>query len=250
MKNKGLAALAVLLCTATPAFAAWDPSGSVDIGFRRDRESKSFDLGGPVDKIRLRAEQGDMECRTVDATFGNGRSRSIFNGRLRGGETRIIDLPGNDRQVRRLSFTCGAQDRRGGIISIAADIGNHRADWQRRWSGILNWTSNMANDWRLIGSEAFEGRNDSESSFAGRQGMRIDSIALKPLDADARCSRVTATFSNGRSQNLALRNGDLLSREQFEKLDVPGDMRNLRSLDLRCRATNARRVTIQIFTSH
>ena len=58
MKNKGLAALAVLLCTATPAFAAWDPIGSVDIGFRRDRESKSFDLGGPVDKIRRTGRYG------------------------------------------------------------------------------------------------------------------------------------------------------------------------------------------------
>jgi hypothetical protein len=256
MKNKGLAALAMLMCAATPAMADWDPIGSVDIGYRRDRERASFDLGGPVDRIRLRAEQGDVNCRSVDATFGNGRSRSIFNGSLRGGETRTIDLPGNERQLRRLSFTCGAQDRRGGIISIAADIGNHRADWQRgpdwqrRWSGILNWTSEIANDWQMIGSKRFEGRNDTETSFAGRRGMRIDSIALKPLDADARCSRVTANFQNGRSQDLALRNGDLLRRGQIEKLDLPGDMRNLRSLDMRCRATDARGVTIQIFTSH
>jgi hypothetical protein len=36
---------------------------------------------------------------------------------------------------------------------------------------------------------------------------------------------------------------------QYYKIDLPGDQRNLTSLNLRCRATDARRVTVQIFTS-
>ena len=60
-------------------------------------------------------------------------------------------------------------------------------------------------------------------------------------------TRVTACFYNGKTQNLALHNGDLLRQSQYEKLDLPGDTRDLASLDMRCRAGNARHVTIQIF---
>ena len=43
--------------------------------------------------------------------------------------------------------------------------------------------------------------------------------------------------------------GDVLRQGQYYKVDLPGDMRNLRSLDLSCHAQGARRVTIQIFVS-
>jgi hypothetical protein len=60
---------------------------------------------------------------------------------------------------------------------------------------------------------------------------------------------VTATFANGSTQNLAIHNGDMLRQGEFNSLDLPGDKRNVTSLYMKCRATDARRVTIQIFTS-
>jgi hypothetical protein len=122
-------------------------------------------------------------------------------------------------------------------------------DWQRQWARVFNWGSNAINDWQMVGSESFDGRGDRETSYTGLRGRRVDAVALKPLEADARCSRVVAHFDNGKSQVLALHNRDTLRRGEFEKLDLPGDVRNLASLDMRCSAVNARRVTIQVFTS-
>lgn len=34
-----------------------------------DSESRSFDLGGPVERLQLVAERGDVKCRTVDGTL-------------------------------------------------------------------------------------------------------------------------------------------------------------------------------------
>jgi hypothetical protein len=256
MNRTRLAALAAVLCVgaAAPAFADWDNIGSVSVNHRSDRDTRFFDLGGPVDSLSLRAQGSDIDCRGVNATFRNGKTRQVYSGRLYAGRATNVDLPGRDRNIRRLAFNCRAQDRSGGTIRIAADIGSHRDEWRRNpnfarvWARMFNWGSNAMNNWRYIGQESFEGRRDSENAFTGWRGRNVDSIALKPLDANARCSRVTATFGNGRARDLNVDNGDRMRQGQYYKINLPGDNRNLTSLNLRCRATDARRVTIQIFT--
>ncbi len=274
MSKSKLALLATLLClgATAPAFADWDNIGSVDVSGRgdrgrdygdrdrgrdrgMDRDSKSFHLGGPVERLQLTADRGDVYCRSVRANFGNGRAAEIFHGDLRAGRPANIDLPGDARTLSDLDFVCTAQDRRGATIRITADVGHYRDTWRRNpdfdrtWSRMFNWGSNAINNWQMIGSASFEGRDDSESSYAGWNGRRTDAIALKPLESDARCSRVTARFERSRSQDLNVNNGDVLRRGQFYKLDLPGNMRNLKSLDMNCHAMGARRVTLQIFTS-
>jgi hypothetical protein len=257
MYGTRLAVLAAVLCAgaATPAFADWDSIGSVNISHGRDRGVRNFDLGGPVDRLQLRVENNGVECRSVNATFGNGTTRQIFSGRLYENRPTTIDLPGNNRNIRRLAFNCSAGQWRDATIRIAADIGSHRAEWQRNpdfgrvWARMFNWGSNAVNNWRYVGQKSFEGRRDSESAFTGWRGRDTNAIALKPLDASARCSRVTATFKNGRTRVLNVNNGDFMRQGQYYKIDLPGNQRNLTSLNLRCRATDARRVTMQIFTS-
>lgn len=257
MNKTRLAVFAALLCAgaATPALADWNNIGSVDVSQGRDRDMRTFNLGGPVDQLRLRAEDGDVYCRAVNATFGNGATRQVFSGRLDQNRATNVDLPGNNRNITRLAFNCSADRRGGATIRIAADIGSHRAEWQRNpdfartWANVFNWGSNAVNNWQYTGQVSFEGRRDSESAFTGWRGRNTTSVALKPLDASARCSRVTAMFGNGRTQNLDVNNGDYMRQGQYYKIDLPGDQRNLTSLNLRCRATDARRVTVQIFTS-
>ena len=285
MKNTTRMVLALLLCAAaTPALADWDNIGSVNVDFGRDRDTKDFRLGGPVERLQLTADGSDIACRSVRADLGrdNGRDNrmgpgndrrgsdndrrgfgndrrgggtEIFSGTLRRGQATNIDLPGEARTLAGLTFNCTAMDRRGGVIRIVADVGHYRGDWQRgpdwqrSWSRMFNWGSNAINDWQMIGSESFEGRGDTESSFAGLRGRGADAVALKPLEADARCVRVRASFGNRGTQNLDVNRGDVLRRGQFYKLDLPGDRRNLQSLTLNCRAEGARRVTIQLFVS-
>jgi hypothetical protein len=257
MNRTHLAVLAAVLCAgaATPALADWSSIGSVNVRHGRDRDVRTFDLGGPVDRLQLRVEDNAVECRSVNATFGNGTTRQIFSGRLYENRPTTIDLPGNNRNIKRLSFTCSAGKWHDATIRIAADIGSHRDEWRRNpnfgrvWAHMFNWGSNAVNNWQYVGQERFEGRRDSESAFTGWRGRSTNAIALKPLDASARCSRVTARFHNGRTRDLNVNNGDFMRQGQYYKIDLPGDQRNLTSLNLRCRATDARRVTVQIFTS-
>ena len=272
MKKLAICA-ALLLGTAAPAFAAWHEIGTIRVNPGQDRDVRNFDLGGPVDRLQLRAEGADIRCRAVTARYGNGRTQTVFQGDLTEDMPVSVNIPGNGRNITRLTFECRAErqignrrgdrddrrrDRRGAgdaSIVVVADVDRYRKEWRRNpryqseWSNVFNWGSDMINDWKLLSTVSFEGRGDVESSYAGWHGDNVDAVALKPLDADVRCSRVTARFGKGSAQPLNVNNGDLMRRGQYYKLDLPGRARDLASLDMRCRATNAASVKVQIFTS-
>jgi hypothetical protein len=248
--------LSAALLASGPAWAQWNDIGRVDIRHNGERLTRDIRFGGPVERLQLTAEGGDVFCRDVRATFGNGRTRAVFHGTLHEHRGQPVDLPGGERDVRSLTFRCGAVHDRNAAIRVSADIGRYRDTWRRSpdfgrmWAKTFNWGSNLVNDWQYIGTESFEGRRDSESSFAGFRGRHVDALALKPLNADARCMRVVAHFRGGRDRPLDVNRGDRMRRGQYYKLDLPGGYRNLESLSLRCQAADARRVQIQIFTSH
>jgi len=272
MKNTAIAALAAALCLGTAASAVaqpsrWDNLGTVTIDGRwspgpdrpgpggMDRDMRRFDLGGPVERLQFRADRSDIECRSIRAMFANGRSNQIFQGRLRQGRPVNVDMPGIARDLRALSFTCASLDRRDALIHISADVGRYRGDWMRgpnwrgTWSRMFNWGSDAIHNWQMVGRESFEGRGDTEMVFTGLRGRRTDAIALMPVNADARCSTVTARFANGRTQRLNLREGEVLRRGVYNQVDLPGNVRDLTALALRCRATNAASVTVNIYTA-
>jgi hypothetical protein len=252
-----LPVLAALFClgAAPAAFAAWDNIGRVDVGFRGDRVVRDVRFGGAVEGLQLRAEGDDITCRSVRARFGNGADREVFRGRIRRGDSVTVDLPGDRRNLRNLSFRCAADHPGRAGIRVVADVGRYRDEWRRNpdfdrlWARTFNWGSDLVNDWQYLGSEDFRGRGDRETRFAGWKGRRIDALALKPVGADARCSRVVAVFRNGRSQPLDVNRGDFLRQGQYYKLDIPGDRRNLEAISLACRPMNGRQVSVQIFAS-
>ena len=149
---------------------------------------------------------------------------------LRQGRPTNIDMPGFARNLNGLTFACASMDRRDAMIRISADVGRESFG-----HGLV------------VGEE--RGRGDVEMTYVGLRGRHVDSIALMPVNADARCSGVTARFDNGRSQMLNLRNGNVLRRGVYTQVDLPGNYRNLDSIALRCRAAGANSVTIKIYAS-
>jgi len=268
-RSQLLAITAVLFSTvALPASAAWDRIGSVDFGFRNDRATEYGNFGGSVEAIMLLARDSDVQCNNVTATFGNGQTREVFRGFLRRNREVALDLPGQNRLVRRLDFDCHAMSRRGGTIDISADIGRFQAewrrspDWDRVWSRTFNWgpPARIAGDryvtrpldtagWITLGTENFEGRFDREATFTGWRGRSVESIGLRPLNDDARCRSVTATFANGERRTLAIDNGDMLIENRVHTIDIPGLRRDITRVDMNCHAEHGGAVAIQVLAS-
>src|SRR5258706_13068768 len=287
MKTTRLVALAAVLCAgvALPASAAWDRIGSVEFSPRNDHETTYGNFGGPVEALSLRARNLPVACNNVTATFGNGMTRWVFHGVLAPGRDVTVDLPGERRLVRRLDFNCRALAPRPATVDIAADVGRYQAewrrspDWDRMWSRMFNWDNNrngydrygynndrygnndrVGNDryvtgrldtsgWITLGSEEFNGRNDHEMTFGGWRARDVSSIALRPMNDDARCTNIRATFANGETRDLNIGEGTVLRQNRVNTIDLPGDRRNVQRIDMTCHAEHGGMVTMQVLAS-
>lgn len=275
MRDYWLTAVSVLLMSsafgsayaADPPRAGMENLGTVDISGRPDRDIVYNRFGGPVEGLVLRATDSDIDCRSIIAKFGNGRSRQIFSGRLAEGRSTAVDLPGDSRRVASLAFNCRASERWGGKVRILANVGRYRAEWRRSpdwpgyWSRLFNWDLDIRSDgrdnawrgptklsdtkWSIIGEERFEGRRDREVAYAGSRGDSLRAIALMPIEADAQCRRVSANFARGVNQDLMV--SDRLRRGQYNRVDLPGNHRDLVRLNMNCEAEGRSAVTIRVY---
>jgi hypothetical protein len=138
-------AMVLSVGAAVPASAAWDRIGSVDFSRRDNHDTQYGNFGGSVEALALQARGADVTCRSVRATFGNGRSVDVFRGGLRRGENVAVDLPGRERLIRRLDFDCAPNRGRTASVDINADIGRYQSewrrspDWNRVWSRMFRW---------------------------------------------------------------------------------------------------------------
>ena len=243
---------------AMPAMADWYRIGSVDVSHGMDRDTSYSRFGGGVDKLRLDVRDSDVRCRSVRATFANGSSDEIFRGRLQPGRPQDVDLPGDRAHVTKLDFTCRASSRAGATIAISADVSSYRdewrrsPDWNRSWAGIFNWDRPSGgpgwsdNDWVRIGTQTFRGHNDRDAVVAGWRGRSVERIAVKPLNGDARCTRITARFGTGRTRDLNVDRGMRMRQGRGYSFDLPGGNRNLREVVMQCSPLDRRSVRIEV----
>lgn len=249
----GLTALAVL-ATGTPAQAQWVKLSDVRIEHRRDRDTTYSQFAGPVERLSFTARGSDMWCRSIGVVYQNGERDQVFSGKLVRDRSVNADVRGAERRISRLNMNCTASDPRGGTLVIGADVGRFHRTWEKSkaWASRMarqfenNIGMNEPNGWTSIGRESFGRRAESEAKFAGWRGRSVTRIALRPIDSDARCMRVSATFENGRSRDLAIGRRDVMERGRMVEIDLPGGERNLRSVDLRCRAVGDRDVIIEV----
>lgn len=276
----GLAVLAIGV--AAPAMAEYVRLGSVEVGFRTDSDVAYSRFGGRLESLRLTAGRSDIVCRSVVVRYEGGDTQNVFSGRLDERRPVDVDLRGRARRVDSIRFVCRSDEFRGGRIFVEGEVGRYRdewrsdRDWDRLWSGIFgmpgpdrmggpdrrwgdrdnrdrgdrdrggrDWRGGPGGDWVSLGSQSFEGRNDKENTFTGWAGRHVDRIALRPLETDAQCMSIVATFDNGHKTKLA--DGRMLQRGQMTVYDLPGYERNLTKVYLRCRAIGGWRVTIEIF---
>jgi hypothetical protein len=227
--------------------------GSVDVGFRMDRDSQWTRFGGAMEGLRLEADRSDIKCRSIVAHFADGSQQNVFMGVLMENRPIEVDVRGGARHVRDVSFTCRSDERSGGKIYIAANVGRYQNEWRNSpdwvlfWSRLFNWGNpgmgSDANYWVSLGQQTFRGGKDTDSTFTGWAGRSVEKIGLKAISDDARCPRVRVLFGNGSSTTL---NVGRLDQGRFQSFDLPGNNRDVRSLNMTCRALNRNNVTIEI----
>ncbi len=257
MNRSRILALATVVSIGftAPALADFVKLGSVDVGYRTDRDTTWSRFGGGMEGLRLEADRSDVKCRSIVAHFGDGSQQNVFSGQLMDNRPIVVDVRGGARRVRDVTFTCRSDERNGAKIYVEADVGRYQDEWRRSpewmlfWSHVFNWATpgnNNGNDpnvWVSLGRQTFQGRNDVDSTFTGWGGRSVEKIGFKAVNDDARCSRVRVNFASGTSTML---NVGRLDQGRFQSFDLPGNSRNVKSIDMRCRGLNKFNVAIEI----
>lgn len=109
----------VFCAAAIPAFAAWDPIGSLNVAAGKTEQFNMEFFKGNV--IGLTARDSDITCDRVTATFEDGDVRPIFKGKLPKGLSVRVDLPPG--VVKHANFDCHPIAGHEGTIDLAADSG-------------------------------------------------------------------------------------------------------------------------------
>ncbi len=246
--------LAVALGVMTaPAYADWNRVGTLSLAPNFTQRVLPVQIGG-VDRIRLRARGASVECLRVIVTFGNGNRRVIFQGRIRRGNPRRIDIPGL-RGVRNLIFACRGRNGNYARLEVSVDLDRRYRQGGERDSYRDGYRDGYREGPRVgvepIGPQGPNGRGGlgfagqfyevgvarfgpGRSRVIGVSGFRapVDRIRLGVRRGAAFCGRVFVTFGNGRRQ------------EVFEGQLVPGSPqiisfgapRSVRNVLLNCRA--------------
>jgi len=246
-RSPRLLALTAVLCTgmAVPAMAALVSLGSV--GLTDLTSSNAIDLRSNlpprVEALSLQARDSDVMCRDVTARFRNGESMQIFRGFLPLGQDRVINMLPVHRDVARVDFDCRSTSPTGGRIDLAADVPAGRVVIDRFITGSLDTTG-----WIPLAREDFIGPNDHAMTFTGWNGRNIDALALVPMNDDAVCTRVRATFGNGETRDLTL-GSDFIAQDHMMTMGLPGIRRDVTRIDMNCRAEHGNMVTVQVLAS-
>lgn len=104
-----LAVFAVFITAGSMSASAqnWRDLGSKEVNDRVDNDTLIVTgWQGDVRRIKFGVEQAPVRFYKVRITYGNGRSYNIAIRNLipKGGETRVIDLPGRERVINKVEF--------------------------------------------------------------------------------------------------------------------------------------------------
>lgn len=259
MKRSTLLATAAALMTvgaAAPAMADYVRLGSVDVGYRMDKDTKWNRFGGGMEGLRLEADGNDVACTKIVAHFADGTQQNVFSGKLREGRPVVVDLKGGTRRVSDIALTCRSDQRNGAKVYIAAEIGRFQNDWMKSpdwalfWSRLFHWTMPAGRDdkanWVTISREDFGGRKDNAKIEAGAAGRAVDRLGFRAMNDDARCTKVRVTFGSGKETDLDV---GRLEQGRIKSMDLPGEGRTVAKIAMNCSPTSKRAVSIEV-TSH
>jgi len=204
----------------------------------------------------------------VTATFGNGQTRRGLPRRLAARREIMVDLPDASASSDSFNFDCrrfaarrqcrhrcryraaprrvGSAKSRLGPRLVADVVGKTKAAPTATCFVTGNLDTSAGSIW---GSRSFEGAFDREVAFTDFGGRDVDAIGLRPVNDDAHCDSVTATFRNAGRRTFRFNQPRCARRGPGQNDRSAGARRDIERLDLAGHAEHGRQVTIQVLAS-
>ncbi len=178
--------------------ASWVRLGFVTFRRRTEVEQVFTRFDGPINRLGLQPRDDDARCSRIFVTFANGRTRNLPFGRgvLEEGRLYVVDLPGDQRRIRRVTLVCQSFRANDSTIAIYG-IRERVVEDFRAGRGARD----LGPDWNRIGRVAFGPRMEREIKYTDFPGP-VSELRLRARDSGIRCRRVVANFRDGSSRTV------------------------------------------------
>lgn len=209
----------------SPTEDGWTQVGARQVDFRSDHDVIQAEGTRRFNSILIAVEGADVEISNVSVNFANGEHfnpelRLVFEGNSR---SRMIDLPGETRDIRNIEFTYRTLRRGGaGEKAIVRVYGKSRSE-------SSTGRPPTADGWTQMGTQQVDFRSDHDV-IRVEGTRRFNSILIAVEGADVEISNVSVNFANGEHFNPELRlifEGNSRSR----MIDLPGEARDIRNIE-------------------
>lgn len=222
------------LGTAACAAAQWERLGARQVSFAAERDVVEVGAReGRFTAIRIDVADGDIEMYNLRVIFGDGDAWSPPT-RLdfrQGSRSRVIDLPGGARVIRRIEFAYRSRVRRGrATVEVfgrtAAGGGKAEAVAE---VPLTPGPAPARAGWEHLGSRVVTFRAERDAVAAAGQGV-FRQLMFEVDGGDLELFDIRVTFGNGESWSPATR---LYFREDSRSrtLNLPGVARVVRRVD-------------------
>lgn len=213
------------------ATAEWELLGTRRVSFAAERDAIEVGVReGTFNAIRIEVAGGSLEMYNIRITFGNGESwspdtRVLFR---QGSWSRLIDLPGQARVIRKIEFWYRSRVRRG---QATVRVFGRGAPVTVTAAPQPSAPAAPAGDWDHVGMRQVDFKVDHDAIIAaGDGGGAFRAVRIDVEGGDLELFDVKITFGNGETFSPATR---LYFREgtRSRVIDLPGDARVMRRID-------------------
>ena len=217
-----------------PPPVAWDPAGWELLGetwVEGKTDKDKIQVGhkeGRFSKLMLVVEKSDLEMLDMEIEFGNGQKaspevRQFFRENTR---TRAIDLPGETRVIKNITFRYG--NLPGGVRARVAVYGKAAEGPPPAPAPILKATFDPAG-WQLLGEQTVEGKGDFDQIKVGKVEGKFTQLMVVVEDSDLEMHDMEITFGNGKKQKPAIKHF-FREADRTRAIDLKGNTRFIKNI--------------------
>jgi hypothetical protein len=206
----------------------WTLLGEQWVDGRRDKDTlKVSKYADKFDQLTLVVTESDLELKNLVVKFGDGAkdkwSPNVKHVFKEGQRSRVIDLPGQDRIIRRIDLTYAniPGGGRAKVAIYAKNTGRQPVEikpvvWENR-------------GWTFLGKDTVDGWRDRDR-ITVKDGKPYTEVMFVVGGSDVELRNVTITLGNNEKYQLPT-NVVFKEGTRTSPIDIPGKLRRIRSID-------------------
>jgi hypothetical protein len=221
-----------------PAETAFDPRGWEKLGTRvvnGKRDTDTIKVGkyeGRFDQIVFVVEDADLDVKKFTVQFEKGKKWTprINHHFKAGSRTRVIDLPGADRRIKKITLKYGRPEGEArATVTVYGRDSKQGSDPQPAPQEDLDYGKK---GWKLLGEQSVNGKNDHDSFEIAKKDSKLSKIVIVVLDSDLELDDVIVQFRSKKNPRKLAVKHSFKEGQRSRAIDLPINKKAVGSIEV------------------